>query len=47
MDEIKREVMNDGGKDFDYDIRRKSIMTTILPGQKSYPNQKIITIHKP
>ena len=22
-------------------------MITIEPGQKSYPNQKIITIHKP
>ncbi len=22
-------------------------MTTILPGQKSYPNQSIVTIHKP
>ena len=27
--------------------RRKPIMKTIIPKQKSYPNQKIITIHKP
>ena len=27
--------------------RSKSTMTNILPNQRSYPNQKIITIHKP
>ena len=39
--------MNDGGEDFDYELKEKKLMNTIIPRQKSYPNQKIITIHKP
>ena len=39
--------MNDGGEDFDYELKEKKLMNTIASKQKSYPNQKIITIHKP